>query len=204
VEPALLGSAEPIDPGSYVIEASAKGKKTWSQTFTVAGGTAALVITVPELAVDVAPPPLVAPSPTPLPKDAAPVAGPPAPEPPAPEAPRGSSPLRVVALVTGGVGVVGLGVGTAFGFVAMSKQSSAGCPKNVCPNEGAAQTIRDAEGAGTISTVGFIAGGVLAATGVVLWLVAPNGARTSAASLRVAPSMAEGHAGSSLSLTGTF
>jgi hypothetical protein len=198
VEPALLGSAEPIDPGSYVIEVSAKEKKSWSQTFVVAGSTAALVVTVPELAVDAAPATLVTPPPTPPPTNVTPAVV----VTPDTGTSRGGSPLRIVALVTGGVGVVGLGVGTAFGLVAMSKQSSANCPKNVCPSDPAAQTIRDAESAGTISTIAFVAGGVLAATGVVLFVVAPKAPSTSAASLRVTPSVGPGTMG--LGLGGTF
>jgi hypothetical protein len=203
VDPALLGSEEPVDPGSYTLEVSAKGKKTWSQAVTVAAGAPTVVVTVPELADDTtaaapAAPPTAAPAPTSAPQGDMSTA--PAGE--APEASR-SSPLRTVGLVVGGVGVVGLGVGTAFGVIAMSKQSSANCPKNVCPNAGAAQTIRDAEGAGTISTIAFAAGGALVATGIVLWFVAPKSeSSSSAASVQLSPSVGLGSAG--LQLRGAF
>jgi hypothetical protein len=203
VEPALLGTDEPIDPGPYTIEVSAKGKKTWSQTVTVqaaAGGHAPepVVVTVPELPVDTTAPP---PTPATVPPETPP---PPAPIPasPPPEAKGGMSTLRIVGLVTGGVGVVGLGVGSAFGFIAMSKQSSAGCPKNVCPNAADEQTIRNAESAGTISTVAFIVGGALAATGIVLFAIAPKSASTTAASLRLAPAVGPGGIG--VDLGGSF
>jgi len=82
-----------------------------------------------------------------------------------------------VGLVTAGVGVVGLGVGTAFGLVAKSKNdasNSSGCNGNNCTSQAAA-TRRDALSAANVSTVAFVAGGVLAASGVVLWLAAPKG-----------------------------
>ena len=95
----------------------------------------------------------------------------------APSSNSGSSPWRTVGLVTAGVGVVGLGVGTAFGLVAKSKNdasNSSGCNGNNCTSQAAA-TRRDALSAANVSTVAFVAGGVLAASGVVLWLAAPKG-----------------------------
>lgn len=69
--------------------------------------------------------------------------------------------------------MVGLGVGSAFGFVAMSKKSDA---KSACPDQCADQSgvskWSDAKSAGNISTVGFIVGGVALAGGAVLWFTA--------------------------------
>jgi hypothetical protein len=84
---------------------------------------------------------------------------------------------RTIGLVTGGVGIAGLAVGTVFGVLASSSWKSAendcpakaGCPSNAVNERSTALT--DA----TLSTVGFIAGGVLAATGVVLFFTAPKG-----------------------------
>lgn len=79
-----------------------------------------------------------------------------------------------MALVAGGAGVVGLGVGTVFGLVALSKKSAA---QTACPDRCATSTgvtdWNDARSAGNLSTVGFVAGGVLVAAGVVLWLATP-------------------------------
>jgi len=86
------------------------------------------------------------------------------------------SALQPIGLVTAGLGVVGLGVGGFFGLQAMSKKSDAGCSADkVCPNDAAANTFRDATSDGNLSTIFFVAGGVLAAGGLTLWLIAPKG-----------------------------
>jgi hypothetical protein len=82
---------------------------------------------------------------------------------------------KVVAVVIGGLGVVGLGVGTAFGALAMSKKSdaSAVCP-DVCATQDGASKWSDAKSAGTISTIAFAAGGVAVAGAALLWFTAPS------------------------------
>ena len=83
--------------------------------------------------------------------------------------------LRTVGLVTAGLGVVGLAVGTVYGITAIGKKSDAGCSsEKVCPNQDAANTFRDATSAGTTSTIFFAAGTVLTAVGVTLYFVAPK------------------------------
>jgi hypothetical protein len=80
-------------------------------------------------------------------------------------------------IVTAGVGVAGVGVGAAFGVMALSKANELeeACPNRaICPPTN--QDIEDdARLFGTISTVGFIAGGVIAAGGVVLIVWRPFG-----------------------------
>ncbi len=87
----------------------------------------------------------------------------------------GLSTQKIVAIVVGGVGVAGLGVGGAFGAIAISKKNHA---NDICPNECAdsagTQAWSDAKAAGNISTIAFIAGGVALAGGVVLWFTAPS------------------------------
>jgi hypothetical protein len=82
---------------------------------------------------------------------------------------------KVLAVAAGVVGVAGLGVGSAFGLVAISKKNDAqsACP-GVCANASDASKWSDAESAGNISTVAFIVGGVALAAGVVLWVTAPS------------------------------
>jgi hypothetical protein len=64
---------------------------------------------------------------------------------------------------------------------------------HVCDNEAQGQRIRaltsDARHADTLATVGFIAGGVLVASGVATLLLAPRGSEPSRAAW-VAPSLA--------------
>ncbi|WP_394846803.1 hypothetical protein LZC95_04980 [Pendulispora brunnea] len=89
------------------------------------------------------------------------------------------SSLRIAGAVTAGVGAIGLGVGVVSAMVAKSKHNDAtdkGCSGSTCPNDAAASTERDAATMANVSTVGFIAGGVLVAGGVALFLFAPKGA----------------------------
>jgi hypothetical protein len=102
---------------------------------------------------------------------------------PSPEGPH-PSPWRAIGLATAGVGVVGLGVGAALGIVAMNKKGDAGCDSNsVCPTSSSADTLSDAKSAANASTAFFIVGGVLAASGVSLWLLAPGSAVQAAATV---------------------
>lgn len=83
---------------------------------------------------------------------------------------------RTVGLVTAGVGVVAVGLGTYFGFDAISKNNTSnhtGCNGDAC--SGAGYTTReDARTAATASTVLLVVGGALAAGGLSLWLLAPK------------------------------
>jgi hypothetical protein len=82
---------------------------------------------------------------------------------------------RVLALVAGGIGVVGVGLGTAFGLSAVSKRSYA---QSVCPQEcGTRDGViawSDAVSTGNASTVAFAFGGLGLVAGAVLWLTAPS------------------------------
>jgi hypothetical protein len=122
-------------------------------------------------------------------------AGPPASAPATPSA-GGTRPWATVGWILGGVGVVGLGVGTAFGVVAMSDKNSANCVGNLCD----AGPIGSAKSAATISDIGLIAGGVLFAGGVTLVLLSRDGAPSSAATLSAAPVL--GSRGGGLALGG--
>ncbi len=86
----------------------------------------------------------------------------------------GSSTLRWVGLGAAGAGVVGLGLGTVFGLRASSLQDDAACPDNRCRDQASASTLRDARSSGNLSTVFFVAGGLLAAGGITLYLLAPD------------------------------
>jgi len=81
---------------------------------------------------------------------------------------------KIVAVVVAGVGVVGLGVGGTFGIMAISKKNHAQdlCSTPQCNDAAGSQAWSDAKKVGNISTAGFIAGGVLLATGAVLWFTA--------------------------------
>lgn len=105
-----------------------------------------------------------------------PAAAPPVRAPLAPPAPpTAASPLRWVGLAAVGLGAIGLGVGGYFGVRAAGKQSDANCPNNLCGPGSDPAALRDAKSAGDTATVFFVAGGLLAAAGITLYLVAPKG-----------------------------
>ena len=87
---------------------------------------------------------------------------------------------KILAIVAGGVGIVGLGLGSAFGLITMSKKSDAqsACP-NLCSNSDGVSKWSDAVSAGNVSTIGFIVGGVGIAGAAVLWFTAPSSSGSS-------------------------
>jgi hypothetical protein len=107
------------------------------------------------------------------------------PAPPAPSSDFGAQ--KAAALLVLGIGIGGLGVGTAFGFMAISKRDDAqrACP-TVCSDATGVGMWSDAKTDGNLSTIAFIAGGALAATGIVLWLTAP-GSTSAATQLGLGP-----------------
>jgi hypothetical protein len=115
-------------------------------------------------------------------------AEPPPPSPPAGvetagDAKKTSTPWRTVGWVLGGAGVVGLGVGTAFGLVAVSDKSDAHCVNDVCD----AGTTGGIKSAALVSDIGWIAGGVLLATGAGIVLFSPSAGAPGSTGVRLAP-----------------
>jgi hypothetical protein len=84
----------------------------------------------------------------------------------------------VIGLAAMGLGVVGIGVGTAFGFSAKSKldqsNQSGNCDSTDHCSDHGLSLRHDASNAATASDVGFIAGGVALAAGLVVYLTAPH------------------------------
>jgi hypothetical protein len=87
---------------------------------------------------------------------------------------------RIAGFAVLGLGVAGLAVGGIEGATALNKQDSldAWCPngRDQCL-DGAQDIIDEYDSARTLSTVGFVVGGVAAAGGVVLILTAPHAPR---------------------------
>jgi hypothetical protein len=173
IDKARWTGAFPIDPGPHVVRATAPGRLPFEARFT-AVERSSVDTNVPEL-VDPMPPP-------PPPIVAAPT----------------SSTQRTLAVVAGGVGIAAIGVGSIFGIVAISKKSTAEreCPSGTfhfrCPTEEGSSAWNSSTSAGTISTIGFVAGAVLLAGAGVLWFTAPSSRTRVGASL------------SSLHLEGSF
>ena len=81
---------------------------------------------------------------------------------------------RTGALVVGGLGVAGLALGGILGGIALSKHidAKATCPDPGCATQQGVDLWSSATLFGNAATASFIAGGVLAAGGVVLWVTA--------------------------------
>jgi hypothetical protein len=114
-------------------------------------------------------------------------ASPAAPMPTPAEEPAGSGAL-VPGIVTLSVGGAGLVAGAVTGLLAISTADGVieGCNGSACRPEDEADADR-ARALATASTVSFIAGGALVATGVVLLIVAPGDDPRPAVSVRAAP-----------------
>jgi hypothetical protein len=141
---AQWGAAIPVDPGAQTIRATAPDKLPWQTRVQLPADGSTVSVSVPALAND------------PLAERA--------------REEEGSDSQRTVAYVVGGVGAAGIVVGSIFGGIAISKKGDAGCDGNQCASDARLDSYNDAQEAGTISTVAFIAGGALLATGVVLFI----------------------------------
>jgi serine/threonine-protein kinase len=112
----------------------------------------------------------------------------------------GGPPLRTIGLIVGGAGIVGLGLGGFFALRASSLNSDSKASNHCDSNNQCDPTglgLRDdAISAANIATVATIAGGVLAATGVTLFIVgAPKDARADSARVQATPAVGPGVAG---------
>jgi hypothetical protein len=186
VPPAEYAATVPVDPGSHRVEASAPGKRTYSEMVNVTDGRAHLVIPLLE---DLAPAASTSaptatfdgkrPSSDVSPTGMRPVVGTMAPGPVPNDAVSDSGRTqRTLAYAAGGLGVLGIGLGTYFGLTAIhdnntSKQDCNPDP-NVCGKTGYDHR-QDALKNARLSTIGFVAGGALLASGVVLYFTAPSG-----------------------------
>jgi hypothetical protein len=190
IEPSLYGTQLPVDPGDYRIEVSAPGYEVWSTPIKVEPGGASASVRVPGLIKSAASaqpatePPTAAESPSRV----QPLQQPSPAGDAAPKSSSGISTQQTLGLVVGGVGLIGVGIGSYFGVRAISKNSDAEahCPKSGFCNDSEGLTLTDkAKKDATASNVAFIAGGLLVATGAVLYL---TGGRGSGDSVALVPS----------------
>ena len=178
VDPATYDSDSPIDHGSYVMEATAPGRKPWTGKLDVPPGTQSTKFAIPELEM----------AETPAPPVTAPVPG----------APSNTQRTVGIGLEIGGGAV--LLAGLVFGGLTIASWSSAEkqCPDGECPtndNRDASQSAADrASTFGLISTVGVVVGAAALAGGLVLHLTAPK------QSVAIAPAIGQ----SAYGLTFTF
>lgn len=80
---------------------------------------------------------------------------------------------EIAAMITGGIGVVGVVVGSVFGLSSRAKheESDRYCSGNVCRDQRGVELMNEARSAGNASTVGFVVGGVALGTAATLWFL---------------------------------
>jgi len=166
IEPSLYGTPLPVDPGEYIIEVTAPGYEAWSTPVKVEGGGGSATVRVPGL--------VKAPE-SKLPRAEAPVGVAKAePRPvPAPPRERGLTTQQALGLFTGAVGVVGVGIGSYFGVRAIGHNSDAEthCSKpGLCEDGTGVDLTKKARREANAANIAFAAGGLLLATGAVLYL----------------------------------
>jgi len=168
VGPMQWGKPMPIDPGRHTFVASAPGRLPWQTTVEVAAGARRVSLAIPALSPAAAFEPSASASPS---RELARTDGTTA------AASGGLGAQKGAALVVGAVGVVGLGLGSVFGLVSLSKHdaSELGCNAQSACSGPAAATRTEAIHAGNVSTAAFAIGALAVTAGVVLWVTAPSG-----------------------------
>jgi hypothetical protein len=170
----LGGTALVVDPGPHTFVFASAGAAPVTQTFVLREGEKARV----EHVVLAAKPGPVAPPPGPPPvKPVKPATT--APEPPggAAQGPSGGSLRKTLGIVGVAAGGAGLLVGAIAGGVAISTNNTLkhDCTSGICSSRTTPRSDFDTYNTvTTLSTVGFVAGGVLGAAGVVLLVTAPK------------------------------
>lgn len=185
------GIALPMDPGGYLVDASAPSSTPWAKTVVLEspaceGKTATVEIPALEKAgvVPVPPPPATSTEPPATTSAPTSTATTTAPTPLQPEAPESTSTggglglQRTLAIVAGGVGAVGIGVGLALRSSGKSQYDDAVSRCTLPgPNPCSESDANDATSGANKKSLGWIVvgtGGALVLGGLVLWLTAPS------------------------------
>jgi hypothetical protein len=164
----MLGAALPADGGAHVVVATAPHKKKFTATVVVPLKDGTVAVAIPKLEDE----PLV-----PAAYNQQPITV-------TPPTSNGSS-RRTIGLVTGIVGIGGIVLGSTAGIVATLDWNASNSSDNQCnPNTTTCLTQHgidlraSAQSWATVSTVGFIAGGVILGAGIILLITAPRATRS--------------------------
>jgi len=174
VATSLLAAGRMMNPGKHVLEARHGNDRAQSEVTATEGERTTAVFKFAATPAGIAEVPLVPP---------------PAPIEPVKHAAPGST-QRTLGWAAVGAGGGGILLGVIAGSIALGKKSdienNASCVDYRCaPTE--SDLVHSYNTMNTLSSVGFIAGGVLAATGVVLLVTAPSGASSSGMAAFVGP-----------------
>jgi len=189
-----LGLPSPVDPGDHAVVVSAPGHV--ARTYNAHLGPEAPSATVHIDSLDEATAPV--PVPVPIPQPPPPPVATPLPVIPEPSPPADTGATRrYIGLGVGALGIVGIGIGSAFGIIAKSKFDQTNVSEcnatDHCTAPGLAAR-QDAEHAATASNVGFSIGAVLLAGGAVLYLTALKPAARTGVVVAPAPMVGGGGA----------
>jgi hypothetical protein len=156
----LNGESLSLDPGAHVFHFEAKGGGSLDREVVVAEGERNQRVAVVLKASGSA----SSPEPEPVSRSSS-----------LASTPAGLGTQRILAIAAGGVGVVGLGVGTVFGIVALSTRSAANgiCPDASCPTQLGSEKWSNAVAASSVSTAALIVGGAGLLAAATLWFTAP-------------------------------
>ena len=177
-----LGTALPVDPGEHLIVTQVPGGPERVHKLVIAAGEQKRVdLEIAAREAKGADRP--APSAVPVPGPTAPVAARPG--------PLVEEREHTWAWIAGGLGAAGLALGTVTGVMSMGKKQTVddNCHGTVCSAEGKS-AADSGKTLGTISTISLGAGVAGLATGVVLWLAAPQGKTRETGGRRWAPMIA--------------
>jgi hypothetical protein len=174
LDPTLPSVPLPVDPGELTVEATAPGYATLTRSVTVpASGTVSVTIpallrqegpsssgAAPSAAEPVPPPSGGSPQPAPPPTSAA-------------TSPPAAQRSLAWPIALGAVGVVGVGVGAAFGVRAIDRASDARdlCPNGQCREERGTTLMDSARSSANVSNVAFAVGAAALVGSVVVYLV---------------------------------
>ena len=159
--PINAGDAIELDPGTHLVKATAPGRAPFdARVELVEGGTVALAVamTVAKSTEPITPPAT---------KSAAKEAS-------RPEKKDGVDLATVLGASVGTAGVVALGIGIGFVFVAKSERDDSGCTNGrLCPDRAAADKLSAAKSDANVATALVVTGGILAAAGAVIGFADP-------------------------------
>lgn len=169
VPSATWGTPLVVDAGAHTLVAEAAGRETATLALPPVAVGATVTFQLPPLAV----------------ASSAPVTE----QPVAPSPPSRLDGQRVGAIVSAGVGVVGLVAGTAFGLHSLARhdESDRYCEGNACQDPRGVSAMNEARTAGDRATVSFIVAGVGLTAASVLWFVRPFSPRQTQTQIGVAP-----------------